>query len=417
MKQIFIMVVAFLLLCGCAERDKPTLSPNSPKPPELSDISYIRQQEYEIRDCKYNPLRYEEMHAVWLTYIELSELFANESSSDDLRRDSDKLFGKLSELGINTVFLHVRAFGDAFYDSELFAPTRFLTFGCDPLEIMLETAHAHEIAVHVWVNPLRCETEENMYRSEGTLIGEWYNNRDSYPGYIVMPENDIHYWLNPAVPKVRQLAADGVTELCENYDIDGVHIDDYFYPTTDESFDAVQYAAYEGALSLADWRRENCTLLVKALYSAVKEADPAIIFSVSPQGNIANNYDLLYADAERWCSEEGCLDIIIPQIYFGYDNEVCPFSETLAEWIRLAHGKTLVCGIGMYKAAAGEELSGGEYSGVIARQINEALSSEGCGGFAVYSCSSLLNETDPALIGERAAAAAVIKRSSRDHRS
>ena len=408
MRRLLCLILSCLLLCGCAAADKPTVLMCSPKPTELSSLSYSHVEEFKEQD-RYEPLVFGEQHAVWVTYIELAEMFAKESSEEELRADSDKLFARLSELGFNTVYLHVRAFGDAFYRSELFAPTRYLAFDCDPLAVMLETAHSNGLAVHAWINPLRCESEENMYRSEGTMIFEWYNNADSYPCYIVRPENDDHYWLNPAVPEVRQLVADGVTELCENYDIDGVHIDDYFYPTTDESFDAPQYAADLSGMSLDEWRRENCTLLVRSIYSAVKSADPALPFGVSPQGNNDNNLRLLYADPESWCAADDCLDYIVPQIYFGYDNELCPFSETLAEWERIAQGKTLVCGIGMYKAAAGGELSGGEYSGVIARQIHDALSSPKCGGFAVYSCSSLLNETDPALIGERAAAAAVIK--------
>ena len=307
--RIFILLLGALMLCGCSSAEKPVIVMCSPKPAIVSHHSDSNEDK-SVSEDRYEPVVYEEQHAVWLTYIELAELFSGESSAEDLRRDSDRLFSRLSELGFNTVYLHVRAFGDAFYDSELFAPTRYLAFDCDPLAVMLGTAHSHGLSVHAWVNPLRCETEAEMWRSEGTLIGEWYNNTDRYEGYMIRPEGDGHYWLNPAVPEVRQLAADGVTELCENYDIDGVHIDDYFYPTTDESFDAPQYAADDRGLSLADWRRENCTLLVRGIWSAVKKADPALPFGVSPQGNIANNYDILYADVGRWCSEEGCLDYI-----------------------------------------------------------------------------------------------------------
>ena len=211
MRKIMILL-ALALLCGCAAEEMPVIEMCSPKPVLVSDISY-RSEESPPKTDKYTPLCYEEQHAVWITYIELAELFAEESSEEDLRRDSDRLFSRLAELGFNTVYLHVRAFGDAFYDSELFAPTRYLAFSCDPLAVMLDTAHDHKLAVHAWINPLRCETEGEMWRSEGTLIGEWYENQDRYESYIVRPENDEHYWLNPGVPEVRKLVADGVNKL------------------------------------------------------------------------------------------------------------------------------------------------------------------------------------------------------------
>ena len=393
-------------LTGCANADKPALMRSSPPP--VSAVKLMQENKESAPTDTYQ-------RAVWLTYIELADMFSRESCEEDFRADCGELFGELADMGFNTVYAHVRAFGDAFYDSELFAPTKYLTFDCDPLAVMTEQAHAHGLMIHAWINPLRCGGEKDMYRAEGTLIGEWQSDPESFPEYIVRPEGASYYWLDPAVPEVRELAAAGVRELCEGYNIDGVHIDDYFYPTTDPAFDAGLYAAADTSLSLSEWRTENCSLLVSGLYSAVKSVRPDIPFGISPQGNIVNNYSALYADVGRWCAEEGFCDYIAPQIYFGYDNAVCPFTDTLAEWEEMTEGgRQLVVGLGMYKTARGGELSGSEYSGVIAEQIEDVMNDENCGGFAVYSCSNLLDGSDPDLERQSAAAAAVIKKLTRE---
>ena len=398
--KLHVTAACFALLVGCSPADKPSLTRSSPPPTSSADI-YSASAEIAEPNT--------DQRAVWLTYIELADMFSQESCAEDFRTDCDELFGQLADIGINTIYAHVRAFGDAFYASELFAPTKYLTFDCDPLAVMTEQAHAHGLMIHAWINPLRCDTSDNMYRSEGYTIGKWYSDPERYTEYIVRPEGDDHYWLDPAVPEVRQLAADGVRELCENYDIDGVHIDDYFYPTTDPAFDSVLYSAADTEMSLSEWRTENCSLLVSGLYSAVKSVRPDIPFGISPQGNIDNNYSALYADVGRWCAEDGFCDYIAPQIYFGYDNPVCPFTETLAEWENMVRGeKQLIVGLGMYKTADGGELSGSGYSGVIASQIEDVLNDAGCGGFAVYRCSDLLDDSDMDLRQQSAAAAAVI---------
>ena len=402
--RLAVVVISAVILAGCAA-DKPVLVRNSPLPTEK--MSFAAGSETDDLPPVPAPAQ---QRAVWLTYIELADMFSRESCAEDFRADTDGLFGELADLGLNTVYVHVRAFGDAFYDSEIFAGTKYLDFDCDPLAVMTECAHAHGLMIHAWINPLRCDTEENMRRMDGTQIGGWFSDPAKYPEYVVRPEGDPYYWLNPAVPEVRQLAADGVRELCENYGIDGVHIDDYFYPTTAPTFDAQTYAAADTDLTLAEWRTENCSQLVSGLYSAVKSVNPDILFGISPQGNINNNYYVLYADVGRWCSEDGFCDYIVPQIYFGYDNAVCPFDETLGEWESMVTGgRQLVIGLGMYKTAEGGELSGGEYSGLIAEQIGDVLSDGRCAGFALYSCSCLTNSADKGLKSQKAAAAAVIK--------
>ena len=106
----------------------------------------------------------------------------------------------------------------------------------------------------------------------------------------------------------------------ENYDVDGIHFDDYFYPTTDLTFDAATYQASGSSLTQADWRRENVNKLVHDVYAAVKEANPDCLFGISPQGNVDINYNGQFADVRTWVSEPGYVDYICPQNNYGYRN-------------------------------------------------------------------------------------------------
>ena len=131
-------------------------------------------------------------------------------------------------------------------------------------------------------------------------------------------------YLNPAYDEVTELIAAGAAEIVSNYDVDGLHIDDYFYPTTDASFDSAAYSA-SGYSSLSDFRFANCDRMVKELYSAVHSANSTAKFSVSTQGRIENNYNQLYADVRKLCTTPGYVDIMIPQIYYGFENSAAPY--------------------------------------------------------------------------------------------
>lgn len=383
MKAKFVSIAAAVLFSSCAA-DKPALMQTSPKPMELSAKTTQLSEKYE-------PLNYNEQNAVWISYIELADML--DGTENDFRKEIENVFAEISELGLNTVYVHVRAFGDAFYDSKLFVKTKYLTQDFDPLEIMVQAAHENDLSFHAWINPLRCDTRENMERMKDTKLYEWYSQADKYPEYISLAD-DGYYWLDPAVPDVRKFIADGAGEIVHNYDVDGLHIDDYFYPTTDKSFDKQSYAAADTELSLDEWRMENCSELVKELYSAVKQEDDRLLFGVSPQGNIDNNYQQQYADVKRWCSESGFLDYIVPQIYFGYENKVCPFDDTLSQWDKIVKSDDvkLICGLAMYKIESEDEFT--DNTGIIAQQMSDVSAQNGYSGTAVYSLKSLLGESD-----------------------
>ena len=195
---------------------------------------------------------------------------------------------------------------------------------------------------------------------------------------------------------MQRLIIDGVDELLRNYDIKGIHIDDYFYPPDFGEKDKADYEAYikkGGKLSLSQWRKENVNSLVSAIYAKVKSFGEDKIFSISPAGNIKRNNDEIYADVKLWCKGGYC-DIILPQIYFGFENETLPFEKCLDSWLELTDSEkvTLIPALALYKRGKEDIYAGKaknewlENNDVITRQI-EMLKSKNCQGFGLYSCS------------------------------
>lgn len=199
---------------------------------------------------------------------------------------------------MNVLIVQVRPFGDALYESKYFPWSHLLTGrqginpGYDPLAYMVQAAHKEGMEIHAWINPLRIQTESSPPElAQSNPYQQWRRDPEK-AGWTASAGSGKYY--NPAYPEVRTLIADGAREIVENYDVDGIHFDDYFYPTEDPSFDEVAYSAYkeeqgENALSLEQWRQENINLLIQEVYTAVKEADPDVVFGVSPQANLEND--------------------------------------------------------------------------------------------------------------------------------
>ena len=132
-------------------------------------------------------------------------------------------------------------------------------------------------------------------------------------------------YLNPAVPAAADYVVQGVAELVQNYPVDGIHFDDYFYPTTDAAVDAAQFAA-SGAADLAAWRRQNVTALVAQVHRTVKAADPTLRFGISPQGNPDNDLATQYSDVYGWLAasgEEAVVDYLVKK---GVDRNKLTYS-------------------------------------------------------------------------------------------
>lgn len=349
----------------------------------------------------YSALNYREQKGIWISFLEYGSIMKNKSA-DSFRKSVGSYFDNIVSIGFNTVYVHARAYGDAYYKSALFpSGDRFngvmgTSDSYDALQIMIEEAHSRGLSVHAWVNPMRLMTDAQIQDiSDKYTVKKWYNDTDKRGTYIV--SCDGRWYLNPAYPEVRQLICDGVSEIVSAYDVDGIQIDDYFYPTQDASFDSDAFSASGTPLSLAQWRTENVNAMVKGMYNVIRKANPDVVFGISPQGSIVNSRDKLYADVESWCRGGYC-DYILPQIYFGFENAALPFDSTAKEWDRLVSGSgvKLVIGLAGYKIGAADSYAGDsgknewiDNSDILSRQMRTAAALDNYGGTAIFRYASI----------------------------
>ena len=281
--------------------------------------------------------------AAWIPYFSVEALLSD-PDEDVCRTHVSSYLQKLSAFGINSVFLHVCAFGESIYPS-VYYPALPAVNGLDGMRIFTEVCAEQHIAVHAWINPLRLQTGAVMEEQTGSsALCAWYHSKKLRQRNL--NEWDGRFYLDPAAASTGKFLTGVITELMLRYHPAGIHADDYFYPTDAPEFDAEAFAA-SGADDLAAWRRGNITALMQTMQKAVHDADPDAVFSVSPQGDLQKNRDTLYADAAAWCADGTCCDLIIPQLYFGYRNESCPFAELLRTWTALPRAESVQMAVGL----------------------------------------------------------------------
>lgn len=392
MKKIIICIMSFILLfCGCTQ----AVADNSSKDEPVNAV-YVK--------------------AAWITYFELEKLTANSNTEKDFEKAVKSAFKGIKSNGLNTVTVQVRPCADAFYKSDYFPVSKYCfgVQGCelkyDPLAVMVSVAHNLGLRIEAWINPYRVsQSAEIDELSDNNIAKQWYNSDDKKTNIYI----DDKIYFNPASQEVKELIVNGVKEIVSNYAVDAIHFDDYFYPSTKEDIDKSDYEAYVksgGDMKLADWRRENVSDMVKSVYSAIKEINSAVEFGISPQSKISADYNNLYADVERWATEEGFLDYICPQIYFGFYNETQPFTKTAKDWAELVTSCKLYVGLALYKsgqedkfASADKDYAINEFKenhDIISRQISYLKQLENVGGFYIFSYSYLTDKENASVAEE-----------------
>ena len=336
----------------------------------------------------------QEMRGIWVTYMTLD--VENEKDKEkSFKTKINNIIKDMKKTNLNTMVIQIRPFCDALYPSRYYPWSHILTGiqgkdpGYDPLDYIITQAHAHEIAVQAWLNPYRISTKETP--------AELSNDHPYIKDPSIGVEINGDLYLNPASDKARELIVNGAREITENYDVDGIQFDDYFYPPDCGDFDKEDYERYKNGidspLSLEDFRKENVSGMIREVYQAIHKANPNTVFGISPQGNLGNN-EGLYADVLRWCTEAGYIDYICPQIYFSLDNPALTFEEGLKDWLELKYVKGVDLYIGLPAYKAGTDADSGTWldnNDILKTEI-EICREKKTRGFILYSYDSLHNE-------------------------
>ncbi len=343
-----------------------------------------------------------ETKAIWISYLEYQSILQGKTKKQ-FSSNIKTMFANIAEDGFNTVFVHVRSHSDAMYESDIFPWSVYCTGtegndpGFDPLEIMVSEAHSVGLKIEAWINPYRIKGNSNTEKiARSSPAYKWLNTEK-----VIVLDSGIYY--NPADEDVIELIISGVEEIVKNYDVDGIHFDDYFYPTTSESFDKKHYNDYKsngGKLKLAEWRRQNVNTLIKEVYSAIKAEDSSCRFGISPAGNMDQNYNSLYCDVYTWVTSKGYVDYICPQIYFGFNNKSKPYLDVLSEFSEMITRSDveLIVGLAAYKSGTEDTYAGDsgkkewiKNNDILARQVIAAREEKHYSGFALYRYDSVYN--------------------------
>ncbi|MDO4419348.1 MAG: family 10 glycosylhydrolase [Ruminococcus sp.] len=338
-----------------------------------------------------------ELKGMWVSYISL-DMNGTDYSEKSFREKFYKIASTAEDYKCNALFVHVRPFCDALYNSSIF-PSSHVLWGkqgeqasFDAIQIMCEICKEKDIKIHAWINPYRVMaatsefelSEDNPYKKDKTIGIEY--------------EDGIY--LNPAKKDARKLITDGVKEIIENYPVDGIHFDDYFYPTTDESFDKAEYNQYlksfaseRDAMPLSEWRKSNVNMLVAEVYKTIKEHDENIVFGISPQGNINNDLNM-GADVISWCKCIGYVDYICPQLYYSLENPALKFEAGLDNWLKLErHEKLkLYAGLAVYKAGSDADEGTWKLSDDILSQELRLIRENDLDGYILYDYEAVTSE-------------------------
>jgi len=307
---------------------------------------------------------------VWIPYMSL-DMKGTDRSENAAGQRLDEIFEGIKSSGADTAFLHVRPFGDALYKSRIFPSSHVLSGvqgkypGYDFLSLAAAVAKQKGIHLHAWINPLRISLKNIPEElSDDNPCVKWQNDDDSENDRWTFRSGDVLYY-NPAYPAVRKLIADGVRELVRNYDIDGIVIDDYFYPEDDMDCDKHEYDLYcEAAgltyLSQENWRKGNINSLISSLYSAVHYERSECVFGISPQCNIDNN-EKIAADIRTWGRIPGYADYISPQIYVSEKHPTLPFEKSLKQWQSIVTAKDIRLYVSLALYKEGTDADGGTW--------------------------------------------------------
>ncbi|WP_082391340.1 glycoside hydrolase family 10 protein [Jiulongibacter sediminis] len=389
-------LVSFLvpLILACNQNTVPLVE----KTEEPQYQALYENSEYQKR----------EFRGVWIASVANIDWPSRKGlSSDEQKAEYIKLAEKAKETGLNALLVQVRAATDAFYlkSPEPWSEWLMGVQGkapspvYDPMTFMIDETHERGMEFHAWLNLNR-----GMHKKASSVMSdhliytrpEWFLTYDGYKLF------------NFGLPEVRKYIKDVVMNIVREYDVDGIHFDDYFYPykvTGQNLNDEVTFKKYPDGLSnIEDWRRHNIDLIVKEISEGIRAEKPWVKFGISPFGVWRNksddpmgsetrggqpSYDFLFADTRKW-AQEGWIDYIAPQIYFPFEHKLVPYA-TLTDWWAQHRGKAdLYIGHGVYRVDEESSQSPWRDANQIGRQVDYNRMSRNVNGSIFFSANGFL---------------------------
>lgn len=332
----------------------------------LFTIANARAQTDTLLRYKISPKR--EFRGVWIATVENIDWPKPKSTTDQQKQQLTAILDAHQRIGINAVFFQVRPAADAFYTKSTEPWSKWLNGkqgqapdpAYDPLEFAIAEAHKRGMELHAWFNPYRATTDNKYYALAPNHITnlkpEWFF---TYGGQKLF---------NPGLPEVREYIIHIILNVVDNYDVDGIHMDDYFYPylvdgqTLHDEDAFKQYGA--NFTDVKDWRRHNVDTLIQTLGDSIRKHKPHVKFGVSPFGIWANKYQNPegsethggssyyenYADARKWM-KEGWVDYVVPQLYWPISSRLAPYDTLLNWWSNNTFNRHLYIGMAVYRFA------------------------------------------------------------------
>ena len=346
-----------------------------------------------------------EFRAVWVATVNNIDWPSKPGlSPKQQKKEALGLLNKFQKEGFNAVIFQVRPAADAFYPSTLSPWSRYLTGtpgkspGYDPLRFWIRQCHIRNMEFHAWLNPYRVAQHAKQSLATNSIAFK-------HPDWII--EYGGKLYLNPALEGPRHYLADVVSELVSHYDVDAIHLDDYFYPypIAGEPFpDQTTFLQYHGSFGpsqINDWRRNNVDQTIHLLSTTIKQIKPWVKFGISPFGVWRNHaddprgsltmagitsYDQLYANVLKW-QEKGWIDYLIPQIYWYIGQPAVNFALLSNWWSANRFNRALYIGQAAYKSSPDSPQPEWRDPGQLPRQLRLLRQIKGIGGSAFFSAS------------------------------
>lgn len=327
--------------------------------------------------------------------------------NEEQKKEMITLLDEVASYHMNTIILQVRPTADAFYRSKIEPSSHWLTgkqgatLAYDPLQFAIDECHKRGLTIHVWLNPYRVNTDTtkmSQYAPEHIL--------HQHPEWFVTYGKAVYF--NPGLDEVRTFVNSVVADIVTNYDIDAIHMDDYFYPYKIKGVefpDSLTFLQHpRGFTNKDDWRRNNVNQIIKEVNTTIKRCKPWVEFGISPFAIWRNksedprgsdtkamtNYDGLYADILTW-QEKGWIDYVLPQLYFNIGYKIADYAVLADWWSKYNYGANVYAGLAPYRVSKKAKQKEWHSAKELIKQINRNKLDPNLKGEIYFSAKSMFS--------------------------